>query len=96
MSAARVTRGNGSISTNEPTRFRVLQVGDEWVLRRDGALWAAWLEDPVKDLAISKARELAAAFRPSLVIVHHESGPPTTMEFHEPSKLVPQPAGMSS
>ncbi len=65
----------------EKIRFRVHWDGDEWVVRRDDALWNAWLDDPGKYGAIRKAYRLAEGFRPSVVTVHHEGAPATKREF---------------
>ena len=51
------------------------------MVHREDAPWNAWLDDPGKDEAIHEAYQLAEAFRPSVVTVHHESGAATKREF---------------
>lgn len=62
-------------------RFEVRRVNGEWVVRREGALWDAWLEEPLKAAAIQRAFQLAQAFQPSVVLIHHEDRPLTRREF---------------
>ncbi len=70
-------------------RFQVRRVGGEWVIRREDALWNAWLEEPLKELAIARAYELEEGFKPSVVVIHHEDGLPAEREFPEAEIVSP-------
>ena len=64
----------------ERSVFHVRQVGNYWAVRPESAPVAA-LRDPSKEEAVTAAFQLAEEFKPSVVIVHHEHGPPTRREF---------------
>lgn len=66
--------------TPERPVFHVRKEGDYWVVRREDTAMDA-LVDPSKEEAVSGAFRLAEAFKPSVVIVHHEHGPPTQRAF---------------
>ena len=60
--------------------FHVRQIGDYWAVRRWNTAVDA-LRYASEEEAVSGAFHLAEAFEPSVVIVHHEHGPPTRQEF---------------
>lgn len=66
--------------TSDCSVFHVRKEGNYWLVRREDTGM-----DEVRDLsktrAVSGAFRLAKTFGPSVVIVHHEHGPPTRKEF---------------
>ena len=64
----------------ERSIFHVRRMGDYWEVRPEGAPVAA-LQDPSKEKVVTGAFKLAEEFEPSVVIVHHEQGPPTRRTF---------------
>ncbi len=64
----------------ERSIFHVRQIGDYWAVRREDTAVDA-LRYVSEEEAVSGAFHLAKAFEPSVVIVHHEYGPPTRRAF---------------